>query len=871
MIKIYFDDNLIDPTQYKSLNHSYKLFNDNDNFTLGSVTANKHVLIIPKELYIDSDIVTIYDDEKLIATLSIDSLIDNDDNTYSITLVDSMTKFEDRYDASPLIKGDSTITIKDVLKDICSTFGVELGTDDFLNSSEPVNSWNNRINARTYISFIAELNGGFAFIGADGKLYLKRYNTEKRKYINLNETKKFKIHEKHVISRVIYDVGAVKYEFGDESGETIYLSKDNRFINNKKVVENIYNAVVGLEFYSIKCDQCEQLNVEIGDCICFRKGEVEFPSFAQFDNSYNGGWLGGYSFLVKNSKQKETNVVGDSEKIKDLIIDLDYLNQKYSIESKEIKEQFEDLRNPIRKIQSDNHLCIYDAAEENALEYKIYGKCEQEYESSIQKPCEIKTINEVKVKITGKNLFESENGKIDDDGTESNTLYSVRSKGFIDCSKNKTFAFSKKIPMNGSSLNGMLRCYDENKKFLFSLGGLSRNQTKNVVTMPDEVKYFRFVQFGSESEDPQKVDYEIQIENNNEVTEYQQYKSNEIKYDLKDNELCSIDDVKDELDIVTGNLVKKIAKITLTGQENWKYSLASNGVNRFILDLDNSKANTMIVSNYFLGSFNKNNYNKYNQAYIGSKGELLVCYDATTTNDFKSFLRQKFDEGNPVVIYYMLAEEKHIILDNVRISLYKSINHIELMEDIQTETHIRYLKNTAFSEAFYTKSEAQAEFEIVNNSITNKVSEVNTSITNGLLETNERFNDYALTENVTQQINSVENKITSSEQKITIINETLENGISQVRTEKGYTFNDQGLSIDDSNSKAKNLLNEVGMTIIDKSTNSVLLFAGYDEGTQESIVKSKNMTVEKYLVVPNCRFESYQNPNRGKGTGVFDL
>ena len=52
-----------------------------------------------------------------------------------------------------------------------------------------------------------------------------------------------------------------------------------------------------------------------------------------------------------------------------------------------------------------------------------------------------------------------------------------------------------------------------------------------------------------------------------------------------------------------------------------------------------------------------------------------------------------------------------------------------------------------------------------------------------------------------------------------------------------------------------------------------LLFAGYDEELAETIVRSKNMTVEKYFVESNiARREEYSNPVLGgKGIGVFML
>ena len=49
------------------------------------------------------------------------------------------------------------------------------------------------------------------------------------------------------------------------------------------------------------------------------------------------------------------------------------------------------------------------------------------------------------------------------------------------------------------------------------------------------------------------------------------------------------------------------------------------------------------------------------------------------------------------------------------------------------------------------------------------------------------------------------------------------------------------------------------------SSEESLLYAGYDEEIGETIVKSKNMVVGKYLTVGTCsRTEDYE-----EGTGVF--
>lgn len=100
-----------------------------------------------------------------------------------------------------------------------------------------------------------------------------------------------------------------------------------------------------------------------------------------------------------------------------------------------------------------------------------------------------------------------------------------------------------------------------------------------------------------------------------------------------------------------------------------------------------------------------------------------------------------------------------------------------------------------------------------------------------------------------------------------IVSNQLEDGVKKVKTETGYTFDGNGLTIEKTNAKTKSTLNEIGLNIKDAtgSDEESLLFAGYDNETGETVVKSKNMTVEKYLTIGSySRVEDYE-----EGTGVF--
>ena len=115
--------------------------------------------------------------------------------------------------------------------------------------------------------------------------------------------------------------------------------------------------------------------------------------------------------------------------------------------------------------------------------------------------------------------------------------------------------------------------------------------------------------------------------------------------------------------------------------------------------------------------------------------------------------------------------------------------------------------------------------------------------------------------------NKVETIQTNTDYVINVAEDLQVNGVSKVKTETGYTFDNDGLTIKKTNAKTKSTLNEAGLEIKDAtgSSEESLLFAGYDEEIGETVVKSKNMNVEKYLTIGKySRIEDYE-----EGTGVF--
>lgn len=106
-----------------------------------------------------------------------------------------------------------------------------------------------------------------------------------------------------------------------------------------------------------------------------------------------------------------------------------------------------------------------------------------------------------------------------------------------------------------------------------------------------------------------------------------------------------------------------------------------------------------------------------------------------------------------------------------------------------------------------------------------------------------------LTEDIANLTNKVEASMTSEQVKLEIKKE-LENGVTKVETNTGFTFNDEGLTIEKSGSEMKTTITEDGMTVY-KDNEAVL--------TANNVgVDAVNLHATTYLIIGNnSRFEDY--------------
>lgn len=136
---------------------------------------------------------------------------------------------------------------------------------------------------------------------------------------------------------------------------------------------------------------------------------------------------------------------------------------------------------------------------------------------------------------------------------------------------------------------------------------------------------------------------------------------------------------------------------------------------------------------------------------------------------------------------------------------------------------------------------------------------------NNYQELKENFENYTPKSQVAEIERSVKKIQTDTYTKTEINTKLIDGSVKKVSTTSG-TFDEDGMHYKKSNAPTSSTINHLGVEVKSTENNQSLLFAGYDGELNESIVKTENLTVNKYFVCGNSRIENY-----GTGGGMFVL
>lgn len=393
----------------------------------------------------------------------------------------------------------------------------------------------------------------------------------------------------------------------------------------------------------------------------------------------------------------------------------------------------------------------------------------EEYTGGIQSPNplfpqKIETIKgTLTAKITDKNMYDyvtpniqnisikaqrNSDGSFTFKGTPSYDYQSfILSKDYTDkLIDGETYTISQNIPayvylqVSANPIDGI-------SPRLYITSSNSPTRTSNTFTVDkSKYKYTANVMHGRIADVGENVDLTLffQLEKGDKATGFEPYKDNISEFDLESYELNEVGDVRDEVNLITGILTKRIGKIQFDGSESGWYMEKNEKapyirfVSGQIPETKDEIIRRTIKSDYFY--FLNSGHISGGAFLYGKKIFIYLPEEIDSLVKCKSWL----EEHKPT-FYYLLEELEIIQLTPKQIKTFKGINNASVSANLVPEAEWTYLTDSSLNGQYATKTELKLTEGSIKSELNKKVS------TDNFNTTIEEIN------------NSIEQKITDSE------------------------------------------------------------------------------------------------------------
>lgn len=342
-IDIIINGTTINKDYVRSISYKDYVF-EGTSFSLGSAVISQYILELSNDIY---NVVSEFSEIEFKFRLEIDenteeiiplgkyivkSKEESSEEFTKFTLVDYMSKFESPFDASELIP----CTRYELVNAMCSHYGVELENSSFINSDVMVGVCDNTIAGTKYLSYISERAGGFAKINKrTNKLVIKSFSEVDSHELPSDKIGDYKTNELKTLTKIVYENAIQKFERGTDDGDVIYLTSDSPYSCTQQEIDNIFNALNGLQYQTLELRIWGNPAIDAGDKIIANG----IQSFAQMDWKFANGFYGKYKTqLEKFNKSSVVNKASAKEKIRRIQSEIDEINQEINLVIEDIGE-----------------------------------------------------------------------------------------------------------------------------------------------------------------------------------------------------------------------------------------------------------------------------------------------------------------------------------------------------------------------------------------------------------------------------------------------------------------------------------------------------------------------------------------------------
>lgn len=253
----------------------------------------------------------------------------------SLTLYDDMYLFSQRYDT----KLEYPTTVQSQLDEMSQITGVIINTDGLSEQtlSKEVNWYDNTISMRNYLGWIAELDGCNCFADANGTIVFRELASTTHNTVDVETYDKAELVQ---FTRICFDDGVLKIEEGTDTGNTLYISSNNGYIDSDTSLLAIYNKYKGLIFYSVS--DVKMANIDgwyLTDLVNYNDEFLFMP--LSISETYSGGQysVATVSGLINTQNNESViNKIDVSVKIKRIQTIVDKNNQSLEILAQDLED-----------------------------------------------------------------------------------------------------------------------------------------------------------------------------------------------------------------------------------------------------------------------------------------------------------------------------------------------------------------------------------------------------------------------------------------------------------------------------------------------------------------------------------------------------
>lgn len=200
-----------------------------------------------------------------------------------------------------------------ILQDICDKAGVHNGVTDLLFGDEQTGFVDSSMNARTYISYLAEQSGAIATIDRYGNLIFVNVNNLSVQHIPFNLVEKYTVGKEYLISQTIYEDAIRRFVSGELTDDIIYLNTANPYIISQEQVDAIHQLLEGVVFDSLNTGKIiGNPAIDAYDLIVIETDEGDiYTTLGNNTLTYNGVMINTFDTEIGIEERKQNVFIND--------------------------------------------------------------------------------------------------------------------------------------------------------------------------------------------------------------------------------------------------------------------------------------------------------------------------------------------------------------------------------------------------------------------------------------------------------------------------------------------------------------------------------------------------------------------------------